>query len=180
MGCAAAEAPPPKAPAKAQPAKGPVSGPAPVNVAAPGHLARGDVEGVLRRGPPWLLRRVTMEEVIREGRFVGWRLLTLSLPDDWKVDLKTGDVVAKVNGLPLERPDDLWAAWVQLQSAAELRISAERDGRSHDVVLPIDGPSGPSNLPIDNEPPPQTRKPSRWQTIVIESGETPLPPDAQE
>ena len=176
-GCAESAATPPKTPEN-KPAPGAQTTPAasaspPV---APGHLARGDVEGVLRKGPPWLLRRVTMEEVIREGRFIGWRILQLSFPEDWKVDLKPGDIVTKVNSLPLERPDDLWAAWLQLYSAIELRLSCEREGRPVDIVLPIDGPSSAaaSLAQVDTQPPPPPR-PSRWQTVVIESDDG-IPP----
>ncbi|MFO0589874.1 MAG: serine protease [Polyangiaceae bacterium] len=164
----------------ARPAAGPSSGAAAINAAAPGHLARADVERVLRQGPPWLLRRVVPEEVIREGKFFGWRVL--SMPDDWKIDLKNGDIVTKVNGLGLERPDDLWSAWMQLQSAVELRVSIERDGKSRDVVLPIDGATtaGASlEKELEATPPPKT-SPSRWSTKVIESDEPPPPPPADE
>lgn len=178
-GCA--EAPPvvkaptkEQAPAQAAPA---AAGPA----AAPGHLARADVEGVLQKGPPWLLRRVKMEEVIREGKFVGWRILTLSLPDAWKVDLKPGDIVKTVNGLALERPDDFFAAWMQLHSAVELRLACEREGKPHEVAMPIDGPSKAASAlaQIEAEPPPPPR-PSRWQTVVIEGDDGPPPAEPQE
>lgn len=178
-GCAEHDATPPKTAAAKASAGAQVAPAASVTPpVAPGHLARGEVEGVLRKGPPWLLRRVTMEEVIREGRFVGWRILQLSLPEDWKVDLKPGDIVTKVNGLPLERPDDLWSAWLQLYSAIELRLSCEREGRPVDIALPIDGPSSAaaSLAQVDTQPPPPPR-PSRWQTVVIE-GDDGAPPSS--
>ncbi len=164
----------------AQPASGPGAGAAPINAAAPGHLARGDVERVLRQGPPWLLRRVVPEEVIREGKFIGWRML--SLPEDWKVDLKNGDIVTKVNGLSIERPDDLWAAWMQMQSAVELRVSIERDGKPRDLVVPIDGASaagGSLEKELEVAPPPAA-KPSRWSTTVIEGIDEAPPPSGDE
>lgn len=173
-GCA--EAPPVvQAPTKQGAPAQSAATPAEAAVAA-GHLARADVEGVLQKGPPWLLRRVKMEEVIREGKFVGWRILTLSLPDAWKVDLKPGDVVKTVNGLALERPDDLFAAWMQLHSAVELRLACEREGKAHEVAMPIDGPSKAASAlaQMEAEPPPPPRR-SRWQTIVIE-GDTGAPP----
>lgn len=177
-GCAEAEVPPPKTaakpPASAQPSAAPASGNAAL---APGHVARADVERVLRQGPPWLLRRVVPEEVIRGGKFIGWRIL--SMPDDWAIDLKSGDVVTKVNGLALERPDDLWAAWVQLQSAVELRISYERDGQARDAVLAIDGPSA-GMAPLQNDPtPPPGPRHSRWQTTVIGGDEPAVPSEPQ-
>ncbi len=181
-GCAEPEGVQPVTASKpiAQPAAGPGAGAAPINAAAPGHLARGDVERVLRQGPPWLLRRVVPEEVIRGGKFVGWRLL--SLPEDWKVDLKNGDIVTKVNGLSIERPDDLWSAWMQMQSAVELRVSIERDGKPHDLVMPIDGTStaGASlEKELELQPPP-ARRPSKWSTTVIEGTDEGLPPSDDE
>src|SRR5690242_14213138 len=86
--CTGAEAPPPKTPAKAAASAAlPPAMPLRDPPAAPGHLARADVERVLRQGPPWLLRRVVPEEVIRGGKFIGWRIL--SMPDDWGIDLKS-------------------------------------------------------------------------------------------
>lgn len=171
LGCAEHDAAPPQTPAKkpAPPAAPSAAAEAPAT--APGHLSRAEVERVLRQGPPWLLRRVVPEEVIRGGKFVGWRLL--SLPPDWNVDLKNGDVVTKVNGLSIERPDDLWAAWMQLQSAVELRIAYERDGQPREIVMPIDGPStaGAANSEVDPTPPPKPR--SRWATTVISGDEGP-------
>ncbi|MEZ4298599.1 MAG: serine protease [Polyangiaceae bacterium] len=178
VGCAAQEGAAVTPAAKAKPAGSAQAGagePAEAQAAvtaAPGHLSRPEVEKVLRQGPPWLLRRVVPEEVIRNGRFVGWRIL--SMPADWGVDLKNGDVVTKVNGLAIERPDDLWAAWMQMQSAAELRISYERDGAAREVVMPIDGASmagGSLQEQQSVEPPPKAR--SRWKTVVIEGDDAP-------
>lgn len=171
VGCAEHDAAPPQTPAK-KPAPAAVpSASAQVPVTAPGHLSRREVELVLRQGPPWLLRRIVPEEVIREGKFVGWRLL--SLPADWKTDLQEGDVVTKVNGLAIERPDDLWAAWMQLGSAAELRIAYEREGKARELVMPIDGPSsaGAAAAQADAPPPPKPR--SKWATTVIGGDEGP-------
>lgn len=173
LGCAEHDAAPPQTPpSKAAPTAAPsASVKAAAAVTAPGHLSRGEVERVLRQGPPWLLRRVVPEEVIREGKFVGWRML--SLPEDWKVDLQNGDVVTKVNGLAIERPDDLWAAWMQLQSAVELRVAYERDGKARELVMPIDGPSvaGATTAQVDQPPPPKPR--SKWSTTVIGGDEGP-------
>ena len=164
-----AAAPAAKTTASAQPSA------APAAAVAPGHLARADVERVLRQGPPWLLRRILPEEVIRDGKFVGWRML--SVPEDWSIDLKSGDIVTKVNGLAIERPDDLWAAWMQMQSAPELRVSIEREGKARDLVMPIDGASSAGMLEkqMETEPPPRPR-PSKWQTTVIEGNDAPAPP----
>ncbi|MBK8251721.1 MAG: serine protease [Polyangiaceae bacterium] len=171
LGCAAADTPPAETPAKQAPttapkaAAAPAAPAAPVDNAAPGHLARPMVERVLRQGPPWLLAQIVPEEVIRDGRFVGWRLL--SLPASWNIDLKPGDVVTKVNGLSIETPDDFWAAWMQMQSAVELRVAYERGGKPLELVMPIDGPTSAGPLTSQDNPEPPPRAPSRWKTVVI-------------
>ncbi len=131
------EAPPPQtppaAPKSAQPTQ---AGPA----APPGHLLRAEVDRVLlTQGPPWVLRRALVEEVIkRDGKFAGWRLV--GLPEEWSaIDLKPGDVVTRVNGLPIETPDEAWEAWRSVASATDLKITVTRDGAAKQVVIPIDG-----------------------------------------
>src|SRR5262245_5761331 len=121
-GCGGAEPPPAAAPqAAAKPAK-----PPPASLPA-GHIARADVDAVLAEGPPWVLRRVPIEEVIREGKFYGWRVV--AMPPEWSgIDLKPGDVVTRVNGMTLEKPDDLFTAWTSLVIASDLKVAYERDG----------------------------------------------------
>lgn len=169
LGCAAAETPPAETPGKQATTGAPKASAAPTaspgDNAAPGHLARPMVERVLRQGPPWLLAQIVPEEVIRDGRFVGWRLL--SLPASWNIDLKPGDVVTKVNGLSIETPDDFWAAWMQMQSAVELRVAYERGGKSLELVMPIDGASSAGPITSQDNPEPPPRAPSRWKTVVI-------------
>ncbi len=123
----------------------------------PGHLARTDVDHVLTtQGPPWVLRRVISEEVLRhDGKFAGWRLV--GLPEEWRgVDLKPGDVVSRVNGLPLETPDQFWEAWKSMARVAELKIDLTRDGVARQVILPIDGaPSPETSRAVEHEAGPQ-------------------------
>jgi hypothetical protein len=145
----------------------------------PGHLARADVDSVLARGPAWVFQRVKIEEVLRENKFIGWRVT--ELPESWKhIDLKTGDVVTRVNGMTLERPEEVYTAWSSLNVASELKVSYERDGAAREVVFTIDGEPGrptqtvgqaqgaaaepPAERPA---PPPERGKPRSKKTVVI-------------
>lgn len=138
---ACSEAAPPK-PAAAPPAPAAPSA-APAAQAEPqavSRLKRAEVDQVLlQNGPPWVLRRILSEEVLgRDGKFTGWRLV--GLPEEWRgVDLKPGDIVTRINGLPLETPDQAWEAWKSVAKAQDLRIKILRDGGPREVVLPIDG-----------------------------------------
>jgi hypothetical protein len=149
--CAAQSGPP------AEPPPAPVATAPARPVAPPGHLLRAEVDQILvSQGPPWLLRRVLSEEVMRaDGKFAGWRLV--GLPEEWRdVDLKPGDIVSRVNGLPLETPDQFWEAWKSMAGAMAVNISLTRDGAPRQVVLPIDGPPSPETsraLARDSGPP---------------------------
>jgi hypothetical protein len=170
LGCSGEASPPP---AKAPPTPPPQTAaktPAPPAV-PPGHLARGEVDQVLtKQGPPWLLRRVMREEVFdKAGKFAGWRLT--GLPEEWSaIDLRPGDVVKRVNGMPLETPDDAWEAWKSVAKAKELRVSLERDGAARDLVLPIDGePSTEAIQALGRDTPPP-RRPSPKSRGVVRIG----------
>lgn len=169
---AATAAPPPAASAKP-----------PKRQVPPGQLAREDVEAVLVKGPPWLLRRVPIEEVIRAGAFIGWKILAFPEGEGWSaVELKIGDVITKVNGATLERPDDFFTAWRNLVSASELRIAYEREGTARELVMPISGaPSKDALKAFESDAPPRRPTASRQRsTTVIEEddGTPPLGGDA--
>src|SRR5262245_60146332 len=66
------------------------------------NIHRAHLDAVLEMGPPWVLARVEMDEVLEKDKFVGWRIR--ELPPEWKVDLQPGDVVTAVNTMPLETP----------------------------------------------------------------------------
>jgi hypothetical protein len=171
LGCGGeAAAPPANAPPSPPPPAAAQAAPA----APPGHLARREVERVLTRlGPPWLLRRVMREEVLdRAGKFAGWRIT--GLPEEWSdIDLRPGDVVKRVNSLPLETPDEAWEAWKSVARARELRVSLERDGAGRELVLPIDGePSAEVIQALNNPAPPPRPTPAaqRPQRGVVRIG----------
>jgi hypothetical protein len=137
-------------------------------------LLRRDLEAVVtRNGPPWLLGRVVPEEVFREGKFVGWKLVTV--PNDWApLDLRAGDIVTRVNGTSLERPEDAWTAWTSVLLAKEISVDLERDGKARTLVLHIDG-EPMKELPAalrSDAPPPRPARPHAKPTVVI-VGDTP-------
>lgn len=194
--------PPPAAPKRPAPK---VAAPEPKRASLPpGHLARDQVDDALSQGPPWLLRRIPVEESFQNGKFKGWRVL--SVPAEWTgIDLKPGDVVTAVNGLGLERPDDLFTAWSSLAVASDLKVAYEREGALREMVFHIDGvpapaatasatasaaPKGaaakdatPAKAAKSPVPPPErprpTGKPWERKTIVI-TEESTLPSDADD
>ena len=68
-----------------------------------------------------------MEPSLDSGRFRGWTILELRPAEFWQsVDLKPGDVVTSVNGLPLEREVEAWEAFESLRTADEIRVAYQR------------------------------------------------------
>jgi hypothetical protein len=142
-------------------------------------LGRAQVDQVLLRRPGWLLTKIEIEEVLRQNKFVGWRLVRL--PSEWDGSgLQPGDVVTDVNGLSLEKPDDLWNAWLAMADANELKIAFERDGKAQTATLKIEGePSKETkDALLQGEPATQTTRapsePGRKPTVVIQGDPNPI------
>jgi S1-C subfamily serine protease len=171
---ACAETPEAKAPT------GPAPAPQPAAPAAPqGAVERASLELVLREGPPWLLERVPIEEVMDNGKFVGWRVL--EMPPEWQgVDLVPGDVVTAVNGQKLETPQDFWSAWTTLTVASEIKVAYTREGQARELAVPVHGQPDPAiaqRMQAPAPPPDQRTQPEpekRGRTIVIKGDDRPL------
>jgi len=129
VGCGAApEAPPaaPKAVAKASTAQKPVAKRPPQ-----GALFREDVNALIERGFWEFLQRVEVKERVVDGQFRGWTIVTLNPSDFWSgVDLKPGDIVIRVNDLPIERDTEAFDAFQSLKQSDALRVAFQRDGQS--------------------------------------------------
>ena len=131
VGCGAgAEVPPaaPKAVANAPATQKPIAArPRPPE----GALFRDDVNALIDRGFPEFLQRVEVEPRLVDGQFRGWSIVNLNPRDFWSgVDLKPGDVVTRVNDLPIERETEAYDAFESLKHSDALRVAFQRDGQS--------------------------------------------------
>lgn len=93
-----------------------------------GEIARADMNAVIDAGLGRFLQGVGTEAQLEEGHFVGFRLTRL-YPDDvrfQRLDLGPGDVVTRVNGQPIERPEQALAVWNGLRVASELMVEYVR------------------------------------------------------
>jgi type II secretory pathway component PulC len=136
-GGAAPAQPEPATPSAASTAAPPPAAAAP----APDHrLKRSAVHAAIGQGLGAFLQHVDLDDapVRVAGRFRGFRIAGLRDPQFWAgVDLKPGDVVTRVNGFPIERPEQAQTAFEALEVAPELRVSYERDGEPRELVYPI-------------------------------------------
>jgi len=104
--------------------------PAPAKAALPaGTLSRADVNAVLDAGFARFLQTLEVEPALDAGRFRGWTIVELRPVPLWsEVDLKSGDVVTSVNGLPIERDTEAFDAFESLRNAPELTVAYARAG----------------------------------------------------
>jgi general secretion pathway protein C len=125
---------PAPAPAALAPAIQPAEPPAPFG---PRPVARRDLVRVLDRGPQDLLASIEEDPVVEGGRFRGWVFR------GWRDDrfasagLQAGDVIQRVNGKPIERPEQLIEVWEELRRAPALVIEGTRAGRVLELRYPI-------------------------------------------
>ncbi|MFO0697317.1 MAG: PDZ domain-containing protein [Polyangiales bacterium] len=102
-------------------------------------IARADLVPVLDAGLGRFLQGVSTEASLADGRFVGFRIVSL-YPNDPRfrgVDLRPGDVVTRINGTSIERPEGAFQVWNGLRVSSELMIEYLRDGERRELRYPI-------------------------------------------
>jgi hypothetical protein len=90
------------------------------------------------QGLGYFLQRVSVEPELASGRFVGFRITELRPSEWWRgVDLRIGDIVTHVNGMPIERETEAFAAFDTLRTAEALRVSYIRAGEQRQLIYKI-------------------------------------------
>lgn len=129
-----------------------------------GAVPRASVIAVLDRGPALFLRAHDVVPVAEQGRLVGWRLMrffpTREASPLSDLDLNPGDVLLRVNGAVVERPEQLMAIWESLYTAGEIRAELARDRELIELRYQIVDPEAAiiatpaSSTPAAAAPPP--------------------------
>ena len=133
FGCGSSPAPAPVVPPPPPP---PVA--APVAQNPPGTLKRSEVLAFLDAGFGRFLQRVEVEPNLDAGQFRGWNIVGLRPDTFWQgVDLRPGDTVVQVNGLPIEREMQAFEAFESLRTADELRVSYYRGAKPRNLAYRI-------------------------------------------
>lgn len=94
---------------------------------------------VLDLGIPRFLQQLETEPALSNGHFIGFRLLSF-FPNDPRfsaLDLRVGDVVTSINGLPVERPEHALRIWQELRVASEIRVRSLRGGAQREILFEI-------------------------------------------
>lgn len=119
---------------------------APTATAEPGPAADGPLrfsrpqaKAIVQRGLGAVLVNVAIEDqpVFVGGKFHGFKIAALK-GDLQRSGLGPGDVIVRVNRMPIEKPDQAFAAFKSMENANELRIEYERAGTPRELVIPID------------------------------------------
>jgi S1-C subfamily serine protease len=117
----------------------PVSAPVLAAPATPaGTLRRAEVNAVIDAGFARFLQTLDVEPSLDAGRFLGWTIVELRSEQLFGgVDLKEGDVVTSVNGLPIERETEAWNAFESLRGADQITVAYARSGASRTLSYKI-------------------------------------------
>lgn len=110
--------------------------PPPVAAASP--MAAERVQQAIRYNPAILDQVIQRQAVFDGGRLRGVRVSPGSNPASFaKLGLRPGDLVTAINGTRLDDQTSSDAVFGTLGSAAEARITVERNGQEQDLVLDL-------------------------------------------
>jgi S1-C subfamily serine protease len=121
------------------PAVVPIAEPNCTAFARAGVLRRSAVGKVVEGGLGRWLSAVEVDPGVSQGRFRGWVVRSLYPGDPCyrDVDLRAGDLVVRVNGKSIERPEQASDVFSSLRTAPALVVDYVRDGQNHTLTLPI-------------------------------------------
>jgi type II secretory pathway component PulC len=100
-------------------------------------LHRAALDELLARGPAYVLAMVQTDSALSGGRFVGFKIVAFRTELPAYLDLEPGDVVTRVNDLPIERPEQFFTVFEKLKIATEVKFDILRDGAPKTVICPI-------------------------------------------
>jgi type II secretory pathway component PulC len=101
-------------------------------------IRRGDLDAVLEAGLGRFLQRVVTEPDLRDGRFVGFRIVELRDADLFSgIDLEPGDTIVAVNGQSIERPEQAYTVWTGLRVASGLTVLVLRGDERRELRFQI-------------------------------------------
>ena len=85
----------------------------------------------LRRGESYFIRQVSVTPIEENDEFVGFRLDTLF--EDHVLftegEIRKGDIVQRINGLPIGRPEQFMRVWDGLKGRQSLTLQILRSGQ---------------------------------------------------
>ncbi len=119
--------------------------PRPGTAIAVSTLQRADVERVVDAGLGRFLSFVALEPRLAAGKFSGWSIVALRPPELWQgIDLQPGDIVTRVNGMPIEREMEAYEAFQAVRQAPALEVTYVRQNQPRSLHFNIVGAPSPA------------------------------------
>ncbi len=93
-------------------------------------IQRKDYNRMLNRGASYFIRQIQVTPVKTEDQFIGFRLDKIFPNEPYfeQGEIRVGDIVQRVNGLPIGRPEQFMQVWVGLKQQQQLVIQIIRKG----------------------------------------------------
>jgi S1-C subfamily serine protease len=104
-----------------------------------GQLRRAALIRLIDAGLPRWMQGVEGDRMLAKHRFQGWLIKSL-YPNDpcyRDIDLRPGDVVQKVNGKSIEKPEQAFDVVESLRSAPGIVVELLRDGKPQRITIAI-------------------------------------------
>jgi S1-C subfamily serine protease len=99
-------------------------------------VARAELVRTLDAGPGAFLAKVHVRAARDATGFHGWEIVGLDAPYAGG-GLAPGDVVTRVNGRVIERPEQLGEVWGGLRGAGEIVVEYLRGGEHRELHVPV-------------------------------------------
>ena len=105
----------------------------------PGVVRRSALIRLIDAGLPRWMQGVEGDRALANHRFQGWLIKSL-YPDDpcyQDIDLHRGDIVQKVNGKSIEKPEQAFDVVQSLKTAPAIVVEFVRDGKPQRFTIAI-------------------------------------------
>ncbi len=99
-------------------------------------IPRDRYDDAVLRGPSWFIQQVAVEPVVVGRSFRGF-MLTRLFGGNEAQGLLVGDIVQRVNGRSIERPDQFMRVWQQLKGAEHLTVQIVRHNKPLELTWAI-------------------------------------------
>jgi hypothetical protein len=105
-------------------------------------LRRSALVRTLDAGLGRWLQTVSVDPMLDHGHFRGWIVRALPAGDACyqSLDLRENDLVTRVNGRSIERPEEAHAVWDSLRTSSELVVDFVREDQPHTLRFTIVDP----------------------------------------
>ena len=108
----------------------------------PGVVQRSALVRLIDAGLPRWMQGVEGDRALANHRFQGWLIKSLYPGDPCyqDIDLRRGDIVQKVNGKSIEKPEQAFDVAQSLRTATAIVVEFLRDGKPQRFTIAIADP----------------------------------------